>query len=55
MLGGARTVTVTKDKTTIVDGKGDPDKIEERAQEIKELIENATSAFEKEKLPRTFR
>jgi chaperonin GroEL len=50
MLGGTRTVTVTKDKTTIVDGKGDPNKIEERAQEIKELIDNATSAFEKEKL-----
>ena len=50
MLGGTRTVTITKDKTTIVDGKGDPDKIEEKAQEIKELIDNATSAFEKEKL-----
>jgi chaperonin GroEL len=50
MLGGTRTVTVTKDKTTIVDGKGDVDKIEEKAQEIKELIENASSAFEKEYL-----
>jgi len=50
MLGGTRTVTVTKDKTTIVDGKGDADKIEEKAQEIKELIDNATSSFEKEKL-----
>nr|AQM32692.1 chaperonin GroEL [uncultured virus] len=50
MLGGTRTVTVTKEKTTIVDGKGDSDKIEEKAQEIKELIENANSTFEKEKL-----
>jgi chaperonin GroEL len=50
MLGGARTVTITKEKTTIVDGKGDPNKIEETAQEIKTLIENATSTFEKEKL-----
>jgi chaperonin GroEL len=48
-LGTARTVTITKDKCTIVDGKGDPTKIEERAQEIKETIENATSLFEKEK------
>jgi len=48
-LGTARTVTITKDKCTIIDGKGDPAKIEERAQEIKELIENATSLFEKEK------
>ena len=49
-LGTARLVTITKEKTTIVDGKGDPDKIEEKAQEIKGLIDNATSAFEKEKL-----
>jgi chaperonin GroEL len=49
-LGTARLVTITKDKTTIVDGKGDPDKIEERAQHIKELIENAKSPFEKELL-----
>ena len=50
MLGETRTVTVTKGKTTIVDGKGNPDKIEEKAQEIKELIDNAISSFEKEKL-----
>jgi chaperonin GroEL len=50
LLGGTRTVTVTKDKTTIVDGNGNADKIEERAQEIKTLIDNATSPFEKEKL-----
>ena len=49
-LGTARLVTITKEKTTIVDGKGDPDKIEERAQHIKELIENSKSAFEKEML-----
>tara|TARA_R110000803_G_scaffold210116_1_gene281093 strand:- start:80 stop:1738 length:1659 start_codon:yes stop_codon:yes gene_type:complete len=49
-LGTARLVTITKEKTTIVDGKGDPDKIEEKAQEIKSLIDKATSAFEKEKL-----
>ncbi|MDD9953035.1 MAG: chaperonin GroEL [Candidatus Woesearchaeota archaeon] len=30
MLGSARKVTVTKDSTTIVEGKGDPAKIEER-------------------------
>ena len=50
MLGKSRNITITKEKTTIVDGKGDADKIEERAQEIKELIDNATSPFEKEKL-----
>jgi chaperonin GroEL len=50
LLGEARTVTVSKGKTTIIDGKGDPKEIEKRANEIKELIENASSAFEKEKM-----
>ena len=48
MLGEARTVNAFKDKTTIIDGKGDSNKIEERAQEIKVLIEKAQSNFEKE-------
>ena len=50
MMGSARSVNVFKDKTTVIDGKGDETKIEERAQEVKVLIDNATSAFEKEKL-----
>ena len=50
MMGSARSVNVYKDKTTVIDGKGDEAKIEERAQEVKVLIDNANSAFEKEKL-----
>jgi chaperonin GroEL len=50
MMGSARSVNVYKDKTTVIDGKGDEAKIEERAQEVKVLIDNADSAFEKEKL-----
>jgi chaperonin GroEL len=49
-LGTCRLVTVSKDETTIVDGKGDLEKIETRAKEIKEQIDKATSFFEKEKL-----
>jgi chaperonin GroEL len=49
-LGTTRLVTVSKDETTIVDGKGETEKIEARATEIKEQIEKATSFFEREKL-----
>jgi chaperonin GroEL len=50
LLGSARTVTVTKDKTTIVDGKGEETAITARAEEIKVQLDAATSNFEKEKL-----
>jgi chaperonin GroEL len=49
-LGTARRVTVDKDTTTIVDGKGDAETIKARAEEIKEQIEKATTPYEKEKL-----
>jgi chaperonin GroEL len=49
-LGNARTATVTKDNTTVVDGKGSEEAIQLRVEEIKEQIEKATSFFEKEKL-----
>ena len=49
-LGRARLVTVTKDETTIIDGKGVETVIEARAEEIKEQIEKSTSFYEKEKL-----
>lgn len=50
MLGRARIVTVTKEDTTIVDGKGQSEDIAKRAEEIKEQIEKAASFYEKEKL-----
>jgi chaperonin GroEL len=49
-LGQARLVTVSKDETTIVDGKGAEVLIEKRALQIQEQIEKATSFYEKEKL-----
>ncbi len=49
-LGQARLVTVSKDETTIVDGKGKDAEIEKRALQIQDQIEKATSFYEKEKL-----
>lgn len=50
MLGGARRVISDKDKTTIVDGKGDEKAIKERVAQIKKQIEKEDSEFDKEKL-----
>lgn len=49
-LGTARAVTVSKDSTTVVDGKGTEEAIAARVEEIKQQIEKATSFYEKEKL-----
>ena len=49
-FGEARLVTVTKDETTIVDGRGGADTIQTRIEEIQQQIEKSTSSFEKEKL-----
>jgi len=49
-FGEARTITVGKDTTTIVDGKGDVDKIEERILELKSQIDKSNSPYEVEKL-----
>jgi chaperonin GroEL len=49
-MGTARTATIGKEKTTIVDGKGEEASITARAEEIKVQIDNANSPFEREKL-----
>jgi chaperonin GroEL len=49
-FGKARLVTVTKEETTIVDGKGETDKIEARIEELQQQIEKSIVPFEKEKL-----
>lgn len=49
-LGRAGKVVITKDDTTIVEGAGDPAKIEARINQIKAQIEETTSEFDKEKL-----
>jgi chaperonin GroEL len=49
-LGEARNVTIDKDNTTIVEGKGEHDKVLARINEIKVQIEKSTSDYDKEKL-----
>jgi len=49
-LGRAKRIVVDKDDTTIVDGKGKPDAIKGRINEIKVAIEKSTSDYDKEKL-----
>ncbi|MDY6306029.1 MAG: chaperonin GroEL [Oribacterium sp.] len=49
-LGRCKSVKVTKDKTTIVDGEGEKKDIEDRIAQIKQQISTTTSDFDKEKL-----
>ena len=49
-LGKAKTVTVGKETTTIVDGKGDTDNIDARISELKSQIEGSNSPYEIERL-----
>src|SRR6266700_2894286 len=49
-LGRARRVTSTKDETTFVEGHGSQEQIMGRVKQIKALIEETTSDFDKEKL-----
>ena len=50
MLGRAKRVVIDKDTTTIIDGAGDKAAIAARLQQIKALIEDTTSDYDKEKL-----
>jgi chaperonin GroEL len=50
LLGQAKTVKITKEETTIVDGKGKPDAIKGRIDQIKRQIEETDSDFDREKL-----
>ncbi len=49
-LGQARRIETTKDRTTIVGGAGDPNMIKGRTEQIRVLIEETTSEYDKEKL-----
>jgi chaperonin GroEL len=49
-LGRAESVTIDKDNTTIVGGKGKKDDINARIAQIKSQIETTTSDYDKEKL-----
>ncbi len=49
-LGTARQIRSTKEETTIVEGAGNSNEIKARVAQIKKLIEESTSDFDKEKL-----
>jgi len=49
-FGEARAVTVTKEETTIIDGKGDGISINTRIEELQTQIEKSTTPFETEQL-----
>jgi len=49
-FGRARLVTISKDKTTIIDGRGLEDEINNRVTSIQKQIDDSTSPFEVEKL-----
>jgi chaperonin GroEL len=50
MLGRAKTVKVTKENTTIIDGAGSEENIKARINQLKAEIENSDSDFDREKL-----
>ena len=49
-FGKARVATITKDTTTIIDGKGEETFITQRIEELQQQIEKAKIGFEQEKL-----
>ena len=50
MLGTAEKITVSKENTTIVNGKGSKENIQERIHQIKNEMAASTSSYDKEKL-----
>ena len=49
-LGTAKSVTITKDATTVVDGAGDKKAVESRVEQIRAQIEATSSDYDREKL-----
>lgn len=49
-LGRAKKINVDKENTTIVEGAGDPQKIQGRVKQLKTQIEETTSDYDREKL-----
>ncbi len=49
-LGSAKKIEISKENTTIIDGAGDPEAIENRVRNIRTQIEAATSDYDREKL-----
>jgi len=49
-FGSSRNITITKDETTIIDGRGKSEPIQARIEELQQQIEKAKTPFEQEKL-----
>jgi chaperonin GroEL len=49
-LGQAKKITIDKDNTTIVEGKGKPGDVQGRVKEIRSQIDKTTSDYDREKL-----
>ena len=49
-LGSAKKIEISKENTTIIDGAGNPEAIENRVRNIRTQIEAATSDYDREKL-----
>jgi len=49
-LGSAKTITIEKDSSVILDGAGDTAAIEERCESIRDTIEGETSEYAKDKM-----
>lgn len=50
MLGQAKKVVITKDNTTIIEGKGSPEAVQGRIAQIKHELETTESNYDREKL-----
>ncbi len=50
VLGSAAKIHITKDQTTIVEGRGEDKEIKGRIEQIKQAIENTDSDYDREKL-----
>jgi chaperonin GroEL len=48
-LGRARKIIATKEETTVIEGKGDPKAIENRVQQVRVIMDEAKSDWDKEK------
>ena len=49
-MGCAKKVIISKNDTTLVEGAGDKAAVQERVNQIKKLLEDTTSSYDKEKL-----
>lgn len=49
-LGGCRTAVITKEDTTLVEGRGSAEALKQRVAQVRALIEDASSDFDREKL-----